>query len=77
REAEPGRPRPPLQCVLSDGLASVSLFLGGGESAPATSRASGAVQVRAQRIGETAVVAVGEAPAPTLERLLAGVERLP
>lgn len=77
REAESGRARPPLQCVLSDGLASVSLFLGGGEPAPATSRSSGAVQVRAQRIGETAVVAVGEAPAPTLERLLAGVERLP
>ena len=76
REPEPGRGRPPLQCVLSDGLASVSLFLGGSE-APATARAIGAMQVRTARLGEHTLVAIGEVPPATLERLLAGVERQP
>ncbi|WP_185970128.1 MucB/RseB C-terminal domain-containing protein [Tepidimonas alkaliphilus] len=75
REAEAGRGRPPLQCVVSDGLASVSLFLGGGEPPHANPRASGAMQVRAGKLGEHAVLAIGEVPAATLERLLAGVER--
>lgn len=77
REGDGGRSRPPLQCVLSDGLASVSLFLGSGEPPPAALAAAGAMQVRTQRSGEHTLVAVGEAPAATLERLLAGVERLP
>lgn len=77
RETDNGRARPPLQCVLSDGLASVSLFLGGAESPQRAPHASGAMQVRSLKAGEHTVIAVGEVPAATLERLLAGVERQP
>ncbi|MFN3829172.1 MAG: MucB/RseB C-terminal domain-containing protein [Tepidimonas ignava] len=75
REDASARERPPVQCVLTDGLASVSLFIGAGEPVPA--RVSGAMQVRSLRVGEHTLTAVGEVPAATLQRLLAALEREP
>ncbi|TSE24406.1 MucB/RseB C-terminal domain-containing protein [Tepidimonas aquatica] len=75
RDDAVARERPPVQCVLTDGLASVSLFIGTGGAAPA--RVSGAMQVRSLAVGEHTLTAVGEVPPATLQRLLAALEREP
>ncbi len=71
---DPGARRP-VQCVFSDGLASVSLFFATTEGSPGSRAASGATHVLGQRVGNHAVTALGEVPPKTLERFLAAVER--
>ncbi|MGQ9724209.1 MAG: MucB/RseB C-terminal domain-containing protein [Tepidimonas sp.] len=76
RAEEPGRSRPPLQCVYSDGLASVSLFLSRADGAPVNRAQAGATHVLSQRIAGYTVTALGEVPQATLERFLEALERV-
>lgn len=76
RAEELARTRAPLQCVYSDGLASVSLFFSAADG-PAVQRSqAGATQVLSQRISGHAVTALGEVPLATLERFLGALERM-
>jgi sigma-E factor negative regulatory protein RseB len=70
-----------LQCVCSDGLASVSVFI---ESFDALRHARpmshdvfsmGATRMQMQRVGDWWLTAVGEVPQPTLYQLARGFER--
>jgi sigma-E factor negative regulatory protein RseB len=70
-----------LQCVCSDGLASVSVFI---ESFDALRHAQpmshdafsmGATRMQMQRVGDWWLTAVGEVPQPTLYQLARGFER--
>ncbi len=71
----------PLQCVLSDGLASVSLFIEAFDASrhgPAVRHehiAMGATHMQTRQIGAWWVTAVGEAPLPTLRQFTQGLER--
>jgi sigma-E factor negative regulatory protein RseB len=67
----------PLQCVLSDGLASVSLFIEAYDPArhARESRAArGATHSLSRRVHDRWVTAVGEVPIDTLQRLAAALE---
>jgi sigma-E factor negative regulatory protein RseB len=74
-----------FQCVFSDGLAAVSVFIdrydpvrqGGGNTGELDS-AVGATHLLVRRIGDTnwVAAAVGEVPLPTLRRFVTGVSRL-
>lgn len=75
RAEEPARARPPLQCVYSDGLASVSLFFSAADGPPVHRTQAGATHVLSQRVGGYAVTALGEVPLATLERFLGALER--
>jgi len=75
RAEEAGRPRPPLQCVFTDGLASVSLFFGAGESGAGHRGQLGAMHVLTQRVAGQPVTALGEVPRATLQRFLDALER--
>jgi sigma-E factor negative regulatory protein RseB len=75
RADEPGRPRPPLQCVFSDGLASVSLFFPAVEGTSVNQAQAGATHVLSRRVAGQLVVALGEVPPQTLERFLGVLER--
>lgn len=70
-----------LQCVCSDGLASVSVFI---ESFDPLRHARpmshdvfsmGATRMQMQRVGDWWLTAVGEVPQPTLYQLARGFER--
>lgn len=70
-----------IQCVCSDGLASVSVFI---ESFEPTRHARpmshdafsmGATRVQMQRVADWWLTAVGEVPQPTLHQLVRGFER--
>lgn len=85
-QAEPadvqgGTPSQTLQWVLSDGLASVSLFIelrtasGDGAADPVT--AQGATHAVVRQLGEYRVTAMGEVPPRTLRHLLGGLARAP
>lgn len=77
--AEAGAPSASiLQCVFSDGLASVSLFIEGfdpSRHAQAGAQAMGATHTLARRMGDWWLTAVGEVPAPTLVIFAQGLER--
>lgn len=64
------------QCVLSDGLSSISLFL---RDAPGSAvqgqRSRGATQIRSQSIEGYGVTAVGEVPLAALQQVLDGLQR--
>lgn len=77
RAEESGRPRPPLQCVYSDGLASVSLFFSARDSTHVNHVRSGATLLLSQRIHDHAVTALGEVPQQTLVLFLEALERIP
>ncbi len=69
-----------MQCVLSDGLAAVSLFVEpfdptrhGQESVAVM----GATRSHALRVGARWITAMGEAPAETVRRIAASIERSP
>ena len=70
-----------LQCVFSDGLASVSLFMepfDASQHSTAQQRAPvgmGATQVLTQRVGDWWLTAVGEVPYQTLTLFAQGLER--
>lgn len=67
-----------LQCVFSDGLASVSLFIEGFDErrhAQPSSQAMGATHTLTRRLGSWWLTAVGEVPAPTLLIFAQGLER--
>lgn len=67
-----------LQCVFSDGLASVSLFIEGfdeGRHAQSGVHAMGATHTLTRRLGNWWLTAVGEVPAITLEMFAQGLER--
>lgn len=74
-----GAPEPMFQWIFSDGLASVSLFVGAYDAArhgrPA-SFAMGATHTLTRRLGDWWVTGVGEVPAATLAILVNGLERL-
>lgn len=74
-----GVPEPLFQWIFSDGLASVSLFVGAYDAArhgPAASSAMGATHTLTRRLGDWWVTGVGEVPAATLALLVNGLERL-
>jgi sigma-E factor negative regulatory protein RseB len=77
----PGRPNGALQCVFSDGLASVSLFIEPFDPVrhlPAqqqTPLAMGATHVLMRQIGDWWLTAVGEVPVSTLILFARGLER--
>lgn len=79
-----GQPRW-FQCVFSDGLAAVSVFIEpydatrhAGDHASALNAALGATHLLVRRVGDTGrVTVVGEVPSQTLERFAAGISRLP
>ncbi len=77
--AEVGAPLATLvQCVFSDGLASVSLFIEGFEArrhAQPGAQAMGATHTLTRRMGDWWLTAVGEVPAPTLAIFAQGLER--
>lgn len=76
-EAESKKPAV-LQCVFSDGLASVSLFLETYEPQRHTKEGSGsagATHSLARRYGEHWVTALGEVPVETLNRFVSALER--
>lgn len=67
-----------LQCVFSDGLASVSLFIEGFDvrrHAQSGAQAMGATHTLTRRLGDWWLTAVGEVPAPTLVIFAQGLER--
>lgn len=67
-----------LQCVFSDGLASVSLFIEGFDArrhAQPGAQAMGATHTLTRRMGDWWLTAVGEVPAPTLAIFAQGLER--
>ncbi len=64
-----GSPEAALQCIYSDGLASVSIFIepaSPGRHAQSGAWSSGATQALTWRLGERWVTAVGEVPPHTL-----------
>jgi sigma-E factor negative regulatory protein RseB len=72
---------PAMQCVCSDGLASVSVFI---EPFDASRHARpmshdafsmGATRMQMQRVGDWWLTAVGEVPQPTLQQLARSFER--
>jgi len=68
-----------LQCVFSDGLASVSLFIEGFDErrhAQPSAQAMGATHTLTRRLGEWWLTAVGEVPALTLVIFAQGLERI-
>jgi len=77
----PGDPRGTLQCVYSDGLASVSLFIEPFDAArhqsaqQQTPLAMGATHVLMRQIGGWWLTAVGEVPVATLVLFAQGLER--
>lgn len=77
--AEAGAPSTSiLQCVFSDGLASVSLFIEGFDArrhAQPGAQAMGATHTLTRRMGDWWLTAVGEVPAPTLAIFAQGLER--
>lgn len=75
RVEESNRPRSPLQCVFSDGLASVSLFFPAGDGTSVNQVRAGATHMLSRRVAGQLVVALGEVPPQTLERFLATLER--
>ena len=72
--------RTPLQWVLSDGLATVSLFIEPFDEAQHSKEGSavvGATYSLTQRVGDHYwVTAIGEVPSTTLRRFTTGLERL-
>lgn len=73
-------PRTVLQCIYSDGLATLSVFLepygAGRHPEGARSVSMGATQVVAQKVGQdTWATAVGEVPLETLRRFIGALER--
>lgn len=82
RAGAPGAANPTaMQCVCSDGLASVSIFV---ESFDPSRHARpmshdafsmGATRMQMQRVGDWWLTAVGEVPQPTLHQLVRGFER--
>ncbi|MDR2991760.1 MAG: MucB/RseB C-terminal domain-containing protein [Burkholderiaceae bacterium] len=74
-----------FQCVFSDGLAAVSVFIEPydaarhpGDRAGPLNAVWGATHLLARRVGDTGwVTVVGEVPLRTLNRFIAGVSRLP
>ncbi|MDD2810944.1 MucB/RseB C-terminal domain-containing protein [Rhodoferax sp.] len=75
-----GVKNPPLQCVVSDGLASVSLFMEPFEATRHTKyvherMAWGATHMQSRQVGNWWLTAVGEVPPATLELLVQGLER--
>jgi sigma-E factor negative regulatory protein RseB len=74
-----------FQCVFSDGLAAVSVFIEPdgaarhqGHRAGERDAAWGATHLLVRQVGDTGwVTVVGEVPPPTLKRFAAGVSRLP
>jgi sigma-E factor negative regulatory protein RseB len=67
----------PLQCVLSDGLASVSLFIEPYDPARHAREAQavrGATHSLSRRVHDRWVTAVGEVPTDTLQRLATALE---
>lgn len=73
--AEEQRARAPLQCVYSDGLASVSLFFAAADTPPVPRTHAGATHGLSKRVAGYAVTALGEVPMATLERFLDALER--
>ncbi len=77
----PGHPSGTLQCVFSDGLASVSLFIEPFDASrhqPAQQQAPlamGATHVLMRQIGNWWLTAVGEVPVSTLVLFARGLER--
>jgi sigma-E factor negative regulatory protein RseB len=75
-------PRTVLQCIYSDGLATLSVFLEpyGAARHPQGGRrlaSMGATQVLGQKVDpDTWATAVGEVPLPTLQRFVDGLERI-
>ena len=66
------------QCVLSDGLSSISLFLWEGAAAgPPAVHSKGATSIRSQAIAGQQVTAVGEVPPAALQQLLDNLQRSP
>lgn len=70
-----------LQCVFSDGLASVSMFIEAFDAARHSkpqrhdSFAMGATHMQTRRVGDWWVSAVGEVPQQTLQSFAQGLER--
>ena len=77
--AEAGAPSADiLQCVFSDGLASVSLFIEGFDArrhAQSGAQAMGATHTLTRRLGDWWLTAVGEVPSSTLVIFAQGLER--
>lgn len=77
---EPEAPAAPMmQCVFSDGLASVSLFVEGFDArrhARESAQALGATHTLTRRMGDWWLTAVGEVPALTLVIFAQGLERV-
>jgi sigma-E factor negative regulatory protein RseB len=73
--------RGPLQCVFTDGLAFVSLFVEAfdpashGKSQRDEQLAMGATHMQTQRLGDWWLTAVGEVPQQTLQRFAQSLER--
>lgn len=68
----------PMQCVFSDGLASVSLFIEPFDARRHLSEdlmSAGASQTLSRRIDDTWLTAVGEVPPRTLKLFVQGLER--
>ena len=67
-----------LQCIFSDGLASVSLFMEAYDPRRHVAEGAlslGATQTLTRRAGDWWVTAVGEVPMPTLVGFAQGLER--
>ena len=79
REAEAAVSTQSVQCVYSDGLASVSLFIES-ERAERSSEAGlsviGATHSLSRSVGPYAVTVLGEVPQPTLQRFAQALERV-
>lgn len=66
------------QCVLSDGLSSISLFLrDGAAEGKVAVRSRGATSIRSQIVAGQQVTAVGEVPPAALQQLLDNLQRAP
>lgn len=72
---------PAMQCVCSDGLASVSVFIEPfdasrhGRPMSHDAFSMGATRMQMQRVGDWWLTAVGETPQPTLQQLARSFER--
>jgi sigma-E factor negative regulatory protein RseB len=82
RESAQGAPNAAaMQCVCSDGLAAVSVFIEPFDAArhgrPMShdAFAMGATRMQMQRVGDWWLTAVGEVPQPTLQQLVRSFER--
>jgi sigma-E factor negative regulatory protein RseB len=81
REEDTGAAGPPLQCIFSDGLASVSLFFEVFDSSRHArlqqheSLDMGATHMRVRQLGNWWLTAVGEVPNQTLTALVQAFER--